>query len=1086
MSDEIDLFDEEIEKYREIYESVIDDTQDEDFVDELFESSDGIPVKNWSMEDINKLIEDVETIPDVEEAGEDFDADRYQEYSEPEEADFSETESKEKEESYDENAVYFSKEYEQNLASKAEITQKIPTEYEDFFSVSEDYEETEKDIAEEVSESETQEAFAADVTETEIQEDFFEETTDGDEFIPVQETPVAEEFFSDVSDEEFVSVEGNINDAREDGEFKEIDESSYEDDISDNEVVYDGTFDRGDYLKIKDIFKKSKILNKRKVERAEVRENAMETVKEKYGEAVFNAKTSEGDFNEILRRQRAAELEKIEKEENQPVQKSVRFDLESQEYVSVSVASETKDEPVEEDTENKDDDLGDTIFVSDLSAFEEVAKENKKLPEDAEQTKIIGEKAEDGNLNNESDEFMPVEKEEINDDQLKFDGFSEDEEVMPDEVSNEEVSENLRKMREEKKNLFRITSLPSDYDDIDPNYFSPEKGKYDEEEHLVLSDENDPKSFFTMFKKSFIQEKGKKLTEYTTSNEKPQVFKELYDRRRRSVFGIVAMALLALVFVGLSAVFNSLEMMTTDAMSACVVSLSIVSMLLTFVFGSSVTQPGIAALSKGRITTDSAVVVVILISLLTSLASFFDLSGLGDNYPVYTVAVLLCVIFNCLGKTMETSRAIDGLKTVTTKRKNNLFTIQEIDDMNTAQNIGRVFAGDKPSLKYSCKTLFPGGFVYNSFASNPADRFVRVLFPAFAALSLIIAIIAGIVNQDIVVVFATWLAAVLASFPGLIMFTLNFSLSSVNKRLEKRNACITGYNSVSSIEKTDAVVVDAIDLFDISKCNFHGMKDFGTVRVDDIILYASAMLTNSRGPLAHVFDKAIIGDKNELLPEVEDLCYEERLGLSGWIRGEKVFVGNRNLIINHNMEAPPKGAEVACLKEGKKVLYIAIDGKVAAMLVVEYAKNEEMKKHLSKLQKNGITVVVTTNDCNIDEEFLSLEYNMPRECFKVVGDFEGGLLDGYIHRLRKIAPAKLVHDGTSLSFFDTFASALSYSSSVKLTFAVQIVMMLAGLITAAVFAFSGNLSVFTAGIVVLVQAIIAAIITAVAVIRTKL
>ena len=33
----------------------------------------------------------------------------------------------------------------------------------------------------------------------------------------------------------------------------------------------------------KDIFKNSQILSKRKVERAEVRENAMETVKEKYG-----------------------------------------------------------------------------------------------------------------------------------------------------------------------------------------------------------------------------------------------------------------------------------------------------------------------------------------------------------------------------------------------------------------------------------------------------------------------------------------------------------------------------------------------------------------------------------------------------------------------------------------------------------------------------------------------------------------------------------------------------------------------------------------------------------------------------------
>ena len=1134
MSDEIDLMGLEIEKYRKIYEESVDEQQENALVDDLFESSDGTPVKNWSIDDINKLIEDVGNLPDIQQADEEFDVDRYQEYSEPQKPDFGRTEKEESEESYDESAVYFSKEYEQDLANKADDGNKIPTEFEDISSVSEGYvepedEDSEEQETEQVSDEETDEVpeEIEETVEEEIQsaEEFFpetEETENEENFVSgfegvlstieeeKTEVPQVENtFFDNIADNEFSSVEGNINDAREDGEFKEIDESSYDDGISDNEVVYDGTFDRGDYLKIKDIFKNSKILNKIKVERAEVRENAMETVKEKFGEAIFDARRKEGDFNDILRRQRAAELEKLEAQETvTPPVREKRFDLESQEYVDAAEPVET-----EEIQEDKPEVAEETVAEEKTQIFEKV------LPENFEQTKII-----DGKLSSEdkeesestifidglsdfeevakSDNISEAEKEaedeenndiffsqynrKVDDDQLRFDGFTEDEDMMPEEVSDDEVQEELRKVREEKKNLFKITSLPSDYDDIDPNYFSPEKGKYDEEEHLVLSDENDPKSFFTMFKKSFIQERDKKLTEYSTPNEKPQVFRELYDRRRRYIFGMIAMAIMALLFAGITGLLSGIEIMSSSVNSACTVGLSLACMLLTFVFGSSVTQPGISGLSKGKFTGETAVTVMVLVSILTSLVMFFDLSGVTENYPVYTVAVIMCVVFNCLGRTMETTRAINAFKTATAKRQDNLFTIQNIDDLNTAQNIGRVFAGNNPDLKYSCKTMFPGRFVYNSFASNPADRFTKLFFPVFAVLSLIVAVIAAIVNQDVIVAFSTLMAALLVSFPTTLLFTLNFSLASVNKKLAKRRACITGYNSTANIDKTDAVVVDAIDLFDVSKCNFHGMKDYGTVRVDDIILYAAAMLTNSRGPLAHVFDKAIIGDRRELLPEVEDLRYEERLGLTGWIRGEKVFVGNRNLLINHNMEAPPKGAEVACLKEGKKVLYIAIDGRVAAMLVVEYGKNEEMKKHLAKLEKNGITIVVSTNDCNIDEEFLSLEYNMPRESFKVVGDFEGGLLDGYIHRVRKTANAKLIHDGTSLSLFETFASAFSYSGSVKLTFIIQAIMMLAGLITAAVFAFGGNLSVFTAGIVVIVQIIIAVITTTVSVIRARM
>lgn len=71
-----DFFDEDIEKYQKKYGSYSDDANDSDFVDELFESSDGTPITDWSMDDINKLINEVDNLPDIEEAGEDFNFDR--------------------------------------------------------------------------------------------------------------------------------------------------------------------------------------------------------------------------------------------------------------------------------------------------------------------------------------------------------------------------------------------------------------------------------------------------------------------------------------------------------------------------------------------------------------------------------------------------------------------------------------------------------------------------------------------------------------------------------------------------------------------------------------------------------------------------------------------------------------------------------------------------------------------------------------------------------------------------------------------------------------------------------------------------
>ena len=202
-----DFFDSEIKKYREKYGSSAEQTDDSDFVDELFESSDGTLVKDWSMDDIDRLISEVESKPDIEEAGEEFNFDRYEKYSEPETPSFGEIEQEEKEEVFDESAVYFSSKYKDDLISKQE--QQEPFEFEDFSSVSEEKEDDEN-------------------------------------------------FFDDSDDNVFSSVEGNINEARSDGEFRAIDQTLDIDGSEQTEVVYDGTFDRGDYLKIKDIFKTQK------------------------------------------------------------------------------------------------------------------------------------------------------------------------------------------------------------------------------------------------------------------------------------------------------------------------------------------------------------------------------------------------------------------------------------------------------------------------------------------------------------------------------------------------------------------------------------------------------------------------------------------------------------------------------------------------------------------------------------------------------------------------------------------------------------------------------------------------------------
>ena len=112
------------------------------------------------------------------------------------------------------------------------------------------------------------------------------------------------------------------------------------------------------------------------------------------------------------------------------------------------------------------------------------------------------------------------------------------------------------------------------------------------------------------------------------------------------------------------------------------------------------------------------------------------------------------------------------------------------------------------------------------------------------------------------------------------------------------------------------------------------------MRIDEAILYTAAVVIQSEGALSDVFDSIILS-KREMLPNVESLAYEERLGCSGWIYNYRVLVGNRDLLVKHNVEVQSKEEESVFTRSGRQVVYLAVEGKVAAMFVVGYSADEQ-------------------------------------------------------------------------------------------------------------------------------------------------
>ena len=90
---------------------------------------------------------------------------------------------------------------------------------------------------------------------------------------------------------------------------------------------------------------------------------------------------------------------------------------------------------------------------------------------------------------------------------------------------------------------------------------------------------------------------------------------------------------------------------------------------------------------------------------------------------------------------------------------------------------------------------------------------------------------------------------------------------------------VSGYSAVDAFSRTEAVILDAKDLFRPSDIILHGIKPFDQSKIDSVILDAASVVCNTDGMLTDVFNK-IIGSNKAMLRPVENVTYEDAMGLS--------------------------------------------------------------------------------------------------------------------------------------------------------------------------------------------------------------
>lgn len=593
--------------------------------------------------------------------------------------------------------------------------------------------------------------------------------------------------------------------------------------------------------------------------------------------------------------------------------------------------------------------------------------------------------------------------------QMMLSGFGEEPET--EKIDEDELRSELDKKRAEKEKKKKFVLLGGLGDD------EPQ-----EDENLPEEKEDEPEE--QPEKKRKHSEKAP--LEYEKPEQRGRVYNSLKNAASQFKTSVIGLCVLEGVSLLLLLIPKILEWAAIDAPAfdrggAGLAAANIVLLLASFYLAFPNILSGVKALANGRVTGGAVGGLTFILALVQTILSFFNKSPEGASGMFYCAAAIFALLMTAENSSRGTARVMQNFLFCTAKRKSGLYGIRAIESEKDAFEVGRALKMGNPDILYSGRVEFPADFIKNSEANSPADSCIKRSLIISSAVSVLLAVISGIITKDIFQAFGVLTGAFCLTSPCAIELALMIPLYLENRKLNSEGGMIASYDAALECSEAVAASVDSADLFDRAACEMHGMKDFHTVRIDDVLLYAVAIVLKSGGPLTDVFNR-IIGGSTELLPPVRDMIYEDRLGLSATIYNQRVLLGNRNLLTHHNIEVPLKSEEDKVKRNGRKILYIAIDSQVAAMFVFNYAEDASLKDSINEMADNGFSLVVRTDDPNVTDELIAARFGIAQKDIKMTLSHGARIFSAYRDSVVDSAPTKVMHDGSARSYFKSIAA----------------------------------------------------------------
>ncbi|MEG2659127.1 MAG: hypothetical protein RR978_00240 [Oscillospiraceae bacterium] len=558
--------------------------------------------------------------------------------------------------------------------------------------------------------------------------------------------------------------------------------------------------------------------------------------------------------------------------------------------------------------------------------------------------------------------------------------------------------------------------------------------------------------------------------DYNTPSDAPAVESTLKSMRTNCTLRIVACGLttLLLLYLGLSSrtgLLPSIPVLNPANEPFLFLIVNLILLIVTGLVSFPTITSGISALFKDA-SADILPSIALLGAIIQNLAFVIKPEQFSpEKVTLFAPIAALLMLTNAIGKHMHCNIVCRNFSTVSVGHEHAAAYV--IKDKELSSRVCEGLAEPEPALLVSRPTALVRGFLRQSFSVRQSDYTARIMGYIALFCAFVCGIITYISTKNIFTAISAF--AALLCFASPLASTL---LSAVPSLLMQRSATrvgavVPGWSAIAALGEANVALVNARDLFPPSTVRLHGIKTFEKERIDLAILYAASIFIESCDTLRDIF-LGVIENKTDMLYKTESVGIEPGYGFTAWIEHSRVVLGNRAMMQKHDIDIPSLDYEMKYTKGERCPIYLAVSGKLFGMFVVSYSPDEDAMEVVQGLRKSGISLLVKSDDFNINSELITDVYDLPKNSVKVLTGIERDALAAKTSYMPE-SEGVLTHMGTFSSFIGGLRAAAGTASGERMASFVQCAAIILGVALGVLLSVTNGLTGISLAAVILFQ-----------------